>query len=437
METGWYTSAERRETAWRAADSATPPPSRAEAGTTLTRTEPPGAAPAGKTPPRAKLLRAAFFRAGSARTTPVRRKPERLPSERRGWVLRCVGGVLAAVLAVGLLRTPQTRRTVALVAAGLRQPENAVRLLAERLEEPPETVIPARTTPAQEGGGEKAADSAVSVSESAAAPETPAAPAEDGSGGKIVERKLAAGDTLLHGIAVKNRSGTAVDIAAALRDPLPRKWQNTTEPQVLIVHTHTTEAYMTYDAGYYNAGDRERTADGSRNVCAVGDAVAKALTAGGIGVIHDTTVHDSPQYSGAYTRSAETVTKNLQQYPSIQIVLDLHRDAITDGSTLTKPTVVVNGRKAAQMMIVVGVVSTKALPNANCGQNLALAAQWQRALTAIEPDLMRPLSTVASRYNQNICPGYLLVEVGSEGNTVAEAAYSGELLAQTLLELLR
>ena len=345
METGWYTSAERRETAWRAADSATPPPSRAEAGTTLSRTEPPGAAPAGKTPPRAKTLRAAFFRAGSARTTPVRRKPERLPSERRGWVLRCVGGVLVAVLAVG--------------------------------------------------------------------------------------------DTLLHGIAVKNRSGTAVDIAAALRDPLPRKWQNTTEPQVLIVHTHTTEAYMTYDAGYYNAGDRERTADGSRNVCAVGDAVAKALTAGGIGVIHDTTVHDSPQYSGAYTRSAETVTKNLQQYPSIQIVLDLHRDAITDGSTLTKPTVVVNGRKAAQMMIVVGVVSTKALPNANCGQNLALAAQWQRALTAIEPDLMRPLSTVASRYNQNVCPGYLLVEVGSEGNTVAEAAYSGELLAQTLLELLR
>ena len=169
----------------------------------------------------------------------------------------------------------------------------------------------------------------------------------------------------------------------------------------------------------------------------MGDAVAKALTAGGIGVIHDTTVHDSPQYSGAYTRSAETVTKNLQQYPSIQIVLDLHRDAITDGSTLTKPTVVVNGRKAVQMMIVVGVVSTKALPNANCGQNLALAAQWQRALTAIEPDLMRPLSTVASRYNQNVCPGYLLVEVGSEGNTVAEAAYSGELLAQTLLELLR
>ena len=136
-------------------------------------------------------------------------------------------------------------------------------------------------------------------------------------------------------------------------------------------------------------------------------------------------------------RSAATVEKNLQQYPSIQIVLDLHRDAITDGSTLVKPTVTVNGRKAAQMMLIAGVVSTKALPNPNCRQNLALAAQWQRALTAVNPDLMRPLSTVASRYNQNLCPGYLLVEVGAEGNTVAEAAYSGELLAKTLLELLQ
>ena len=375
---------------------------------------------------------------GISPAKPPRRKLGQRHPERRGWVLRCVGGLVVAVLAAGLLRTPQTRQAVALVAAGLRQPENAARLLAQRLEEPVEVVIPAGAAPAQEGGGGQVTENAVSVSESAAAPETPvSAPAEDGSGGKIVERKLAAGDTLLHGIAVKNRSGTAVDIGAALSASLPRRWQTTAEPQVLIVHTHTTERYMPYDAGYYNAADRERTTDESRNVCAVGEAVARVLTAGGIGVIHDTTVHDSPQYSGAYTRSAATVEKNLQQHPSIQIVLDLHRDAITDGSTLTKPTVVVNGKKAAQMMMVVGVVSTKALPNPNCGENLALAAQWQRALTALNPDLMRPLSTVASRYNQNICPGYLLVEVGSEGNTVAEASYSGELLAQTLLELLK
>ncbi len=372
------------------------------------------------------------------RGKPRRARPPHSGAERRSRLLRCAGGVLAAILAAAVLRTPQSRQAAALVAAGLRQPENAARLLAERLEQPLHTALPAAAEPAQQGGEPLTEETATAPSESSAAPEsTVSAPPEDGSGGKIEERKLSAGDTLLHGIGVKNRSGAAVDIATALSDPLPRKWQKTADPQVLIVHTHTTEGYMRYDAGYYNAGDRERTTDGSRTVCAVGDAVVKTLAAGGITAIHDTTVHDSPQYSGAYTRSAATVEKNLQQYPSIQIVLDLHRDAITDGSTLVKPTVTVNGRKAAQMMLVAGVVSTKALPNPNCRQNLALAAQWQRALTAVDPDLMRPLSTVASRYNQNLCPGYLLVEVGAEGNTVAEAAYSGELLAKTLLELLQ
>lgn len=426
MQTGWHTSADRQETAWMLPDKKAAP----------SQPNKPGAFSANPVPENSRQAIAQQFRNFPAK--PPYRKPERRHPERRGWALRCVGGLVAAVLAAGLLRTPQTRQAVALVAAGLRQPENAARLLAERLEEPAEAVVSAGKSPAQEGGREQPSESAVSVSESAAAPATAEPiPAEDGSGGKIVERKLTAGDTLLHGIAVKNRSGAAVNIETALSAALPRRWQNTDEPQVLIVHTHTTERYMPYDAGYYNAVDRERTADESRNVCAVGEAVARVLTAGGIGVIHDTTVHDSPQYSGAYTRSAATVEKNRQQYPSIQIVLDLHRDAITDGSTLTKPTVVVNGKKAAQMMIVVGVVSTKALPNPNCAENLALAAQWQRALTAVNPDLMRPLSTVASRYNQNICPGYLLVEVGSEGNTVAEASYSGELLAQTLLELLK
>ena len=364
--------------------------------------------------------------------TKERQHPERL----RLLLLRCVGGLLAMGLAVGALRTPQTLRAAALFAAGLRQPENAARVLAARLDDREQTAVAAGTTPVWENGVEP--EESVAVSVSPAAPKQAAvAPVEDGTGGKIVERKLSVGDTLQYGISVKNTSGTAVDLETALKDPLPRTWKNTTEPQVLIVHTHTTEEYMLYDAGYYNAADRSRSEDHSRTVCAVGEAMVRTLAAGGITAIHDTTVHDSPQYSGAYTRSAATVEKNLKQYPSIQIVLDIHRDAISTGSTLTKPTVTVNGKKAAQMMIIAGVVSTTALPNPNCRQNLALAAQWQKALGEVSPELMRPLSTVGSRYNQQLCPGYLLVEVGSEGNTVEEAVYSGEWLAKTLLELLR
>lgn len=334
-------------------------------------------------------------------------------------------------------------RMVTLLAAGIRQPENAAQLLCSRLDgtQPPVPETAGGQTanaPAADSDSIPAAEANRSQPDALPAAAAAEPPAEDGSGGKIYERRLSSGDTTFLGIAVKNQSGTSPDFSAALSAPLSQRWAQTDEPQVLIIHTHTTEEYMLYDAGYYNAGDRSRTTDGSRTVCAVGDAVVEALAQAGIAAVHDTTVHDSPKYSGAYTRSAETVQKNLEKYPSIRVVLDLHRDAILQGdSDLVKPTVTIGGRKAAQVMILAGVVDTAALPHPNWAQNLALAAQWQKALTDAYPDLMRPLSTVASRYNQHLCPGYLLVEVGSEGNTVDEAVYSGHLLGKTLAELLR
>ena len=352
-----------------------------------------------------------------------------------------------AVLLALPLNWGQVGRTLTLLAAGLRQPEGAATVLAGRLtaaekRPPAQTIVtpPAATEPAvsEPDTGDTTAPQlpdmpAVSQTVLSVTP-----PGADGSGGKIYELKMPDGEDLLEGIAIQNRSGKAVDIAAALRRELPQRWQDTAEPQVLIIHTHTTEGYMLYDAGYYNAADRARTRDERRNVCAVGEAVKHTLEQAGIGVIHDTTVHDDPQYSGAYSRSAETVQKNLKKYPSIRVVLDLHRDAIMEGDTgLVKPTVKVNGRKAAQMMIIAGVVSTAALPHKNWEQNLTLAARWQQALNEAYPGLMRPLNTVASRYNQQLSTGYLLVEVGSEGNTLAEAVYSGQLLGKTLAELLR
>lgn len=355
---------------------------------------------------------------------------------RRLAVAARVGAVLAAVAVVSALPFDWARvgRAATLLAAGLQQPHNAAQVLGERLT-PDDTaqseavMAPPSTTPPADD------HTTVYTTEAQSVPAvTP--PKADGSGGKIYEQKLDTGDTRKYGIATRNSSGKAVDIAAALATELTPTFTDTDAPQVLIIHTHTTEAYMTYDAGYYNAGDRERTTDLARNVCAVGDAMVRTLAAYGIAAIHDTTVHDSP-YSGAYTRSAKTVQGYLEQYPSIQVVLDLHRDALMEGeSGLVKPTVTIDGKKAAQMMIIAGVLSTDALPNPHWQQNLALAAQWQKTLTDRYDGLMRPLSTVGSRYNQHLHAGYLLVEVGSEGNTVAEAEYSGELLGKTLAELL-
>ncbi len=261
-------------------------------------------------------------------------------------------------------------------------------------------------------------------------------PGQKKGGGTIATRRMDTGNRNKTGIATVNRSGKAEDVAAALEDNLPVTFTDTDNPQVLILHTHTTEGYLTYDAGYYNPGDRDRTKDHRKSVCAVGEAIKLTLAEYGIVAIHDTTVHDSPQYTGAYNRSATTAQKLLEQYPSIQVVLDVHRDAVMDGDVVVKPTATVDGKPAAQMMLITGTVTTDALPHPHWRENLALATQLQAALDKVSPHLMRPLNTVASRYNQHLSPGWLLVEVGAEGNTVAEAVYSGQILAKTLAQLL-
>jgi len=355
-------------------------------------------------------------------------------------------GLLAATLtvAVVLLLIPLNwgamGQNAALVAVSLRQPGAALSLLEQSLFPAAQTVTPPAALTPQEDPREDS--TRVDVPAAAPVGDTPPItmtdpPGNKGDGGAVVTRKMDTGNRLSTGIATLNRSGTAVDIAAALKRELSLTWADTTEPQVLILHTHTTEAYMTYDAGYYNAADRQRTKDHTKTVCAVGEAVRLTLAAAGINAIHDTTVHDSPVYSGAYTRSAATARAYLEKYPTIRVVLDLHRDAVMEGGgTLVKPTATVEGKKAAQMMLITGVVSTDALPHPRWQDNLALATRLQQALDAVSPDLMRPLNTVASRYNQHLSPGWVLVEVGSEGNTVAEAVYSGQILGRTLAQLL-
>ncbi len=350
--------------------------------------------------------------------------------------LTAVAAALAAVMALPF-DWVRLCRAATLVAAGMQRPQNAAAVWEEYM-----TVVPTDTavsTPPLQAA--PTTTTAAVTTAPATVPTVPVIsinpPPADGSGGSIVTRKIATGDSRRDGIAFRNSSGKAVDIAAALKAKLAPQFTQTQAPQVLIVHTHTTEGYMTYDAGYYNAADRQRTTQHSRSVCAVGAALKAALAQHGIVALHDTTVHDAPQYAGAYTRSAKTVQGYLKQYPSIQVVLDLHRDALMEGeTTLVKPTVTVEGKKAAQIMIIAGVLGTEALPHPYTAQNLAFAAQWQQLLDKRCAGLARPLSTVGSRYNQHLHAGYLLVEVGSEANTVAEAVYSAQLLGKTLAELL-
>ena len=358
---------------------------------------------------------------------------------RRG-VAFCAAVGVTALLAAVPYDWGRVGRTAALLAVSLRQPAGTMSLLGDRLTGDTVSTVtpPASLAPYEDTRGDT---TAVDIPAAAPVGDTPPVtmidpPGNKGDGGTILTKKMDTGDPHKYGVAVTNRSGTSVDVAAALGRDLPIQWEDTDAPQVLILHTHTTEGYMTYDAGYYNDGDRHRTQDHTKNVCAVGEAVKMALAAAGITAIHDTTVHDSPVYSGAYTRSAATAREYLEKYPTIRVVLDLHRDAVMEGDAVVKPTATVDGQKAAQMMLITGVVTTDALPHPHWQDNLTFSTRLHQALCGVSPDLMRPLNLVASRYNQHLSPGWVLVEMGAEGNTVAEAVYSGQILGRTLANLL-
>ncbi|MGI6264864.1 MAG: stage II sporulation protein P [Acutalibacteraceae bacterium] len=319
-------------------------------------------------------------------------------------------------------------KKAAVLSAGLRQPREAAAALSERLRAG--SPAPRTTT-----------FSTASTSTTASAPVTlltnAPAPPRSQKGGTVVEQALPAGKIAVGHVAWQNRSGTDVDVVGQFGKTPAIRLTGTDAPQVLIVHTHTTESYMDYYSGYYNDSDVTRTKDAAHSVVAVGEEIAARLRDAGIGVIHDRTVHDSPQYTGAYDRAAQTIQKNLKAYPTIQVVLDIHRDAIMpDDTTKIKPTVTVDGRKAAQVMIIAGVVDDPDASHPHWRDNLRLALALQEGLATRYPGLARPLSAVASRYNEHLTRGSLLIEIGTDANTVAEAVYSGGLVGQTLAAVL-
>lgn len=209
-----------------------------------------------------------------------------------------------------------------------------------------------------------------------------------------------------------------------------------TQPQVLIMHTHTTESFEPYAREYYDNSYPSRTTDNGRNIVEVGEAIATELEAAGIAVLHDSTLHDYPSYSGSYERSAETVKKLLAQYPSIKVVLDIHRDAIIyENGDRVAPYTDINGRKAAQVMIISGCDDgTMNMPNYL--QNFRLAALLEQQIEGDYPTLTRAVLFDYRKYNQDLTTGSLLIEVGGHANSLDQAVYSGHLIGQSIAKAL-
>ena len=222
------------------------------------------------------------------------------------------------------------------------------------------------------------------------------------------------------------------DIKPLLTAPLT--WDLTGEgPTVLILHTHTTESYTQTNEPYVETADY-RTLSEDYNMLSIGALVADILEENGISVIHDRALHDYPSYNGSYNHARKSIAQYLKEYPQIQLVLDLHRDA-TDGTSGQLRTLsTIRGKTAAQLMLVMGT-DESGLTHDKWQQNLSLALKLQVQLEKQVPGITRPTILRSQRFNQDLSTGALLVEVGAAGNTHAEALLAAEELAKAIVAL--
>ena len=257
--------------------------------------------------------------------------------------------------------------------------------------------------------------------------------------GKIIEKYISPynASTSYDSVYMKNSTGTQIDIKSLLEAKLPFSLTKTSNPQVLILHTHATETYMPYQTEHYTSEYTSRTTDNSKNMVRIGEIVASALEKAGISVIHVKTQHDYPSYSGSYSNSAKTVCEYIKKYPTIKVVLDLHRDALASGNDKYKLVSTINGKKAAQVMLVMGSQTGNVKNFPNWKENLKLAVRLQQIFEKTYPTLARPMVVASKNYNESLTTGSLLIEFGTDANTLGEAEYSAQLVGECLIKLLK
>lgn len=210
------------------------------------------------------------------------------------------------------------------------------------------------------------------------------------------------------------------------------KLKKTKKPQILIYHTHGSETYR--------GSKRGKKSD---TVIGVGDMLVKKLREKNISVIHDRNIYDKKngkeERSKAYNYAANAIENHLKKYPSIKVVIDLHRDGISEK---TKLVTMQKGRRMAQIMFFNGMSRTisngniRYLKNPNKQMNLAFSLQLQAQAAKKYPGFTRKIYMKGYRYNLHYRGRSLLVEVGAQNNTLSEAKASMSLLAELLSDVL-
>lgn len=265
-------------------------------------------------------------------------------------------------------------------------------------------------------------------------PQTPVLPTETDNGvtAKTLVPTDPSGYTVFGNVYISN--STQYTLSADALSQLFAAELTDDGPQILILHSHGSEAYTpAVDDGIVWSGDH-RTTDARYNVVRMGDAMAEEFSKAGISVLHDRTLYDYPEYAGAYDRSLAAIDRYLKEYPSIRFVLDVHRDAIEDsqGQQVKVISQIPELGTAAQLTLVMGS-DGGGLSHPNWMENLRLAAAIQSQALTDYPTLMRPLLLRNSRYNQHATTGSLLVEIGTAGNAPEEAELAARLFAREML----
>lgn len=234
-------------------------------------------------------------------------------------------------------------------------------------------------------------------------------------------------------VQLSDQAGYAPDVEALLLSPLC--WQlRSEEPTVLIVHTHGTESYTKQAGEDYTESSAYRTLDADYNMISIAGELTRVLEEGGIRVIHDRMLHDHPSYSGSYQHARESIASHLAAYPSIQMVIDLHRDALdfnNDPQLTTKAEV--NGQLSSQLMLVAGTDRNVSYPNWE--DNLSLGVKLAALLEKTHPGITRPIQLRPQRFNLDMSAGSLLVEVGANGDSHAQALVAVRALGKAILTL--
>lgn len=245
----------------------------------------------------------------------------------------------------------------------------------------------------------------------------------------VTPNPIAANPTDIYGdVQIRNQTGYV------LSDQILTPDIEVDNSNIIIFHTHTCESYTQTEQNQYEASGSYRTTDLNYSIARVGDELTNYLENYGYNVVHDTTYHDYPAYTGSYSRSLKTVESLLKSTPA-DIIIDLHRDAVGSNSEYA-PTVRIGEDYAAQLMFVIGT-DGGGLWHPNWNQNLKFAVKVQQKAEELYPGLFKPIILRNSRYNQHISKAANIIEVGATGNTLEQCLTSMKYLSKVLDEVIK